>query len=96
MQTSDKSRFPLIEAYSFAEARGLGEEVERIRSRRTRFKSYNSTVRRGYIIELFEHEGILHDFLNQIWPLGRTPEGAKEIECCRKVMHDFEASHARS
>ncbi len=95
MVVTNKGRFPLEEAYSFAEEHGLADEIKRIRAMPTKFKSYNSTVRRGYIINLFEREDLLCDFFDEVWPRGRTPEGAKEIERCRSVKHDFEASGAR-
>jgi hypothetical protein len=94
MAVTKKGRFPLEEAYSFAKEHGLADEVERIREMPTKFKSYNSTVRRGYVINLFERNGLLCDFFDQVWPRGRTLAGAKEIERCRSVKRDFEASGA--
>lgn len=96
MAFTEKERFPLTEAYSFAEAHGLSDEIARIKAMPTKSeKSYNSTVRRGCVIVLFEREGLLHDFCTQVWPRGRTQEGAKEIEHCHKVKRDFDATGPR-
>ena len=91
MKLSQKEKFPLVEAYSFAESHDLAAEIARFRRMRMKFKSYSSTVRRGYVIELFEREGLLHDFFNQVWPRGaRRMESKKSksvVKSCAISRH---------
>jgi len=95
MAISDKGRFPLVEAYAFAATHGLATEIAQLREMSTKFKSYNSTVRRGFVIDLFERKGLLRAFIDQVWPRGHTAAGVSEIESCRNRRHDFEAESHR-
>ena len=68
-------QLPLTKAYPFAALNGLEREVEKIRDRNVWWKSYTSSVRRGFIIELFEKHGVFQKFKDEHWPFGNTPQG---------------------
>lgn len=72
-QQNTKS-LPLLAAYPFADAHGLGSEASRIRS-----MSASSSVRRGHIVQLFRQNGLLDEFIRQHWTFGATPDGAKQL-----------------
>jgi hypothetical protein len=55
--------FPLRAAYPFGEEHGLGKEIADIRDMVIEWDlQYTSSLRRGYIIELFEKQGIFDEF----------------------------------
>lgn len=79
--TSNTQVLPLTEAYPFGDANGLGDEIAKIREmpiewNRTRL---NTALRRGYVIALFEREGIWERFKTECWPNGNTHKG--QVKC---------------
>ncbi len=93
MKIAVGKRFPLKEAYPFAEAQGLGDEVAYIKGMHVNWHgkyTYNSTVRRGYIIDLLKRRGLLDDFFSQKWRRGLTQAGRSECESCLRVMREYE------
>jgi hypothetical protein len=57
----------------------LQDEIDRIRGLEIGWDlSYTSSVRRGYLIELFEKQGLWEKFKAQHWAYGNTPGGIKE------------------
>ncbi len=49
---------PLKEAYRFGREQGLGPEVDEIRDMEIEWdRSYTSSVRRGYVVDLFTRGG---------------------------------------
>lgn len=90
MEQSTK-RFPLREAYSFAEQHGLSAEATAIREMEIAWeRHYNSTVRRGRMIQLLEKQGVLRTFIDQGWPFGRSPQGKAEMRHCLKVSGEYD------
>ena len=53
-------------------------------------RPYTSTLRRGYIAELFEKKGIFPLFKNQHWSNGNTPDGERLLRRYRKVKAQYE------
>jgi hypothetical protein len=54
---------PLNSAYPFGESHGFGNEIAQIRDMEIELdRSCTSSLRRGYIIEIFQHEGIYDEF----------------------------------
>lgn len=85
-------RFPLREAYSFAEQHGLIEDCTNIRDMEIEWdRNYTSTVRRGRMIELFERHELLSTFAVERWPAGQRPEGARELAACRRIYDEYRA-----
>jgi hypothetical protein len=72
---------PLKEAYLFGDAHGLEREISEIRDKEIEWElSYNSSVRRGYIIDLFTKRQLLEAFKDQYWPTGKTVWGQRKID----------------
>jgi hypothetical protein len=53
-------------------------------------RSYNASVRRGRLIELFEARGLLSDFIDQVWPFGRSPQGQAELRRCLRIKRQYD------
>jgi hypothetical protein len=68
---------PLRAAYAFGSAHGIESEVAKIRDLDIEWDSYTSSLRRGYIVELFEKLGLFEDFKKEYWPVGNTPVGER-------------------
>ena len=67
---------PLKTAYAFGTARGLQDEISEIRNLVIEWDlSYTSSLRKGYVVELFEKRGIWDEFKAENWPHGNTPNG---------------------
>jgi endonuclease NucS-like protein len=85
--------FPVREAYPFAEAKNLGAEANRIREMDVTWdRPYGTTVRRGFLIELFGRGGLLQEFKEKHWPYGLTAKGESECRRCLKIKDEFEAA----
>jgi hypothetical protein len=92
MEASGSKAFPLKEAYPFAEQNGLAEAAREIRDMDTTWdRPYDSTVRRGFMIALFESKGVLTGFKEKHWAFGLTRKGEAECRRCLKVKLRFEA-----
>ena len=70
-----KSTLPLNDAYAFGAEHGLEREVTEIRAMAINWGSYESSLRRGYVVALFEEHGIFDEFKEKCWPFGNTPGG---------------------
>jgi hypothetical protein len=92
MDDQEPQVFPLLRAYEFAKQNGMTEEADAIREMDIEWdRSYDSSVRRGKMIELFEQRGLLSKFIGEKWPLGQTPHGASKLRRSRKIWQDYEA-----
>ena len=69
----------LIAAYDFATEHGLAEDIARIRGMAVDEVSKPSSVRRGYIAELFREKGLLDKFIERHWSFAKTEEGASKL-----------------
>jgi hypothetical protein len=70
---------PLEAAYAFGKTHGLEGQVEGIRLKKLRWKSRTSSVRRGYIIVLFQSKGVFDEFVQGHWPFYRTKKGQSKF-----------------
>ena len=70
---------PLEAAYAFGKTHGLEEQVERIRLKKLRWKTRTSSVRRGYIIVLFQSKGVFDEFAQEHWAYYRTEKGKSKF-----------------
>jgi len=92
MMEEEKLRFSIKPAYAFGESHGLEKEVNAIRDMEIEWdSSYNTSLRKGYLIELFEKRGILDEFKIKHWPLGNTPAGEKERQRVLRIKAQYEA-----
>jgi len=63
-------------AYDFGIAHGLDREIKEIREMVIEWDlSYTSSLRRGFIVELFEKRGVFDEFKTQHWPNGNSSAG---------------------
>ncbi|MFZ1933263.1 MAG: hypothetical protein WAU84_05920 [Thermoguttaceae bacterium] len=73
-------------AYEFGDAHGLRADVDEIRDMEIEWdKTYTSSLRRGYIAELFEKHGLLEQFKTQHWPVGNTDEGRAQLRRFKRI-----------
>ena len=93
MMSKPNTVFPLRQAYPFATARGLRTDVERIRNDLSFPPGFSrpSSVRRGHMIELFEKQGILEEFIRKHWPEGRGSWGETRMAYYKRLK----AAHGR-
>lgn len=71
---------PLKSAYTFGVDPGLRAELNAIRNMEIggSLSNLSSSVRRGFVVSLFEKRGILEEFKATHWAYGNTPEGHKK------------------
>ncbi|MBN1506382.1 MAG: DUF1016 family protein [Sedimentisphaerales bacterium] len=74
---SDEQKYmPLKQAYLFGAEQGLGQEMAEIRKMEIEWDlSYTSSLRRGYVIDIFTRKGLFDSFKDRYWPTGNTPWG---------------------
>ena len=78
MAEEQTRRCSLRAAYVFGAEKGVESEVSAIRDMVIEWdSSYTSSLRRGYIVDLFERHGIFEDFKNKHWPFGNTQTGGR-------------------
>lgn len=88
-ETFTSTVLPLKKAYPFGEQHGLGKEINALREMEIEWDSYSSSLRRGYVIELFEEKGLLEQFLQECWPEGLTDWGHRELQRCRGIKRRY-------
>jgi hypothetical protein len=82
---------PVKEAYKFAADHDLSEEMDKIRLMEVEWdSSYTTTVRRGYIVDLFVRRGLFETFKQQYWPTGDTPWGLSKTRFFLKIRQRYE------
>lgn len=89
---SKRTRLPLKSAYPFGEQKGLKPAIDEIRGIEVEWDlSYNSTIRRGYIVELFRDRDLFDEFIAQYWPEGATKSGQNHAAFCVSIKDRYEA-----
>jgi len=84
-------RLSLTAAYEFGSERGLESQISKIRDMEIEWDlSYTSTLRRGYIVDLFQRRGILNDFIQAHWHEGATSQGKSQIRFGMKLKDRYE------
>lgn len=82
---------PLKDAYPFAERNNLGNEVSAIRDMEIEWdRSYTSSLRRGYVIELFQRSELFEAFKQEFWPDGNTSQGQTLIQRYLRIKSEYE------
>jgi Endonuclease NucS len=77
-------------AYAFGTSHGLEREVAAIRDMVIEWDRYNSSLRRGYILDLFEKHGIFEEFKASHWSFGATRGGEAKIRFYRRIKQQYE------
>ena len=91
MSDEQTTALSLKAAYAFGAAKGLPGEVNEIRDMVIEWdSSYTSSLRRGYIVELFEKHAIFDDFKAQHWAYGNTPAGKTQRRHYLKIKRQYE------
>ena len=91
MQEIQKRALPLNLAYPFGAELGLQAEMNEIRNMEIEWDlKYTSSVRRGFIVDLFEKRGILSSFKERYWPSGLTSWGDRKCEFYLGLKSQYE------
>lgn len=91
MNNEQTQNLSLKAAYSFGVSRGLESEVNEIRNMVIEWDSpYTSSLRRGYIVSLFEERGIFEDFKAAHWPFGNTTPGQARRRRLLRIKTQYE------
>lgn len=91
MEDGNKSTLSLKAAYSFGVARSLEKEIAEIRDMIIEWDlSYTSSLRRGYIVDLFEKKGVFEEFKTSYWTYGDTPDGDRKRRRYLKIKKQYE------
>ena len=78
-------------AYAFGANHGLEQEVNEIREMVIEWdSSYTSSLRRGYVVSLFEKHGMLEDFKAAHWVFGNTPTGETQRRHYLRIKTQYE------
>lgn len=84
-------RLPLREAYQFGIEKGFSDEISDIRNMDIEWDlSYTSSLRRGYIIDLFQARRIWDEFKATKWPNGNTLDGERQTRRSLKIKQRYE------
>jgi endonuclease len=91
MMSEELRTLPVKDAYKFGLENGLGDAMEKIRQMEIEWdSSYTTTVRRGYIVDAFEKQGIFEEFKKAYWPTGNTLWGKSKTKFFLKVRQRYE------
>lgn len=84
------SALSLRSAYAFGIVKGLQREVAVIRDMVIEWdRSYRSSLRCGYVVELFESHGILEEFKKKHWSSGNTHAFEAQLDRYRRIKQQY-------
>jgi RecB family endonuclease NucS len=87
----NKTTLSLRAAYTFGIEQGLEQDISAIRDLVIEWdSSYTSSLRRGYIIELFEKHNIFEDFKSKYWPYRNTTYGESKRRRYLRIRKQYE------
>lgn len=79
-------------AYVFGAENKLGREINEIKNMEVRTGvPYPSTLRRGYIVNLFEKKELFKKFKTKHWNRGNTKSGDAETRRFRRTVEQYES-----
>jgi hypothetical protein len=91
MNYEQSETLSLKAAYAFGVNHGLESDVNEIRNMVIEWdSSYTSSLRRGYIVSLFENRGIFEDFKALHWVFGNTPTGETRRRRYLRIKRQYE------
>jgi hypothetical protein len=78
-------------AYAFGAANGLDKEMVAIRDMVIEWDAgYTSSLRKGYVVELFESRGLMEKFKDEHWAVGKTPFGESKRKRYLRIKSQYE------
>jgi len=87
----ERKVLPLKEAYRFGAEHALEREMAAIRDMEIEWDfSYTSSLRRGFIVDLFTKKQLFDAFKQQYWPAGDTPWGQRKKEFWLRLKGRYE------
>lgn len=84
-----KKSFSLFTAYQFLKDHGLEKESDDIKNSPDKFKSYTSTLRRAKVIVLIKSNNLTDQFLEEVWPSGKTKKGLTRTRFFESLYQRF-------
>ena len=82
---------PLKEAYRFGADHGLERDMTAIKDMEIEWDlSYTSSLRRGFVVNLFTRKRLLDAFKQRHWPDGNTPWGQRKTEFWLRLKSRYE------
>jgi Endonuclease NucS C-terminal domain len=92
MDQNQPTTLSLKAAYAFGAEHGLQNEVDEIRDMVIEWdRSYTSSLRRGYIVDLFEKRGVFELFKGSHWAYGNTPAGETRRRLFLRIKQQYES-----
>lgn len=91
MDSPQTESLSLNAAYAFGIDHGLAAEIKAIRDMEIEWdRSYTSSLRRGFIVDLFEKHGIFDEFKMKHWTVGNTPTGASRRRRYLRIKQQYD------
>jgi hypothetical protein len=91
MNDEQRPILPVKDAYKFGAEHGLGEAMEKIKQMEIEWdSSYTTTVRRGYIVDVFTKHSLFEEFKEKYWPTGNTPWGLSKTRFFARIRQRYE------
>jgi len=91
MNENQTTALSLKAAYAFGATKGLQRQIDEIRDMVIEWdSSYTSSLRRGYIVELFEKCGVFDEFKTDYWAHGNTPAGETQRRRFLRIKKQYE------
>ena len=91
-ETETFEALPLRSAYEFLAGKGLSDEATQIRTSKDKYKSYDTTLKRGKIAALLEKNNLLSEFMATQWPFGKTEKGNTRLARYKRIYDSFMGS----
>ncbi len=91
VKTTAWADLPLKEAYPFGVEHGMAGEILAISHMDIEWdRPYTSSLRRGYVVELFKAKGLFQSFKDACWPNGNTTDGERLIRRYRRIKQQYD------
>jgi hypothetical protein len=91
MDQNQTKTLSLNAAYVFGEEHGMKQQMDEIRNMVIEWDlSYTSSLRRGYVVELFERHGIFDEFKTKHWIFGNTAPGEAKRRRYLRIKQQYE------
>jgi len=87
----ERKVLPLKEAYRYGNEHGLEREMAIIKDMEIEWDlKYTSSLRRGFVVDLFTKKQLFDAFKQQYWAAGNTPWGQRKSEFWLRLKNRYE------